>query len=65
MNGFNVVEKNGKFIVTKNGQPIHLPKSDGSSIVTEFTCKEDAQRYIGILESLSKQKQYQKNQERP
>lgn len=49
---FDVIQKNGRFVVTKNGQPILLPKSDGQSIVTEFDSKEDAQRYIGILKSL-------------
>lgn len=61
MNTFGVLEKNGKFIVTKNGEPITLPKSDGSTIITEFTSKEDAQKYITILEKLSQQKKYQKN----
>lgn len=49
---FDVIQNNGRFVVTKNGQPILLPKSDGQSIVTEFDSKEDAQRYIGILKSL-------------
>lgn len=47
-----VVEKNGKFVVTKDGQPINLPKSDGQSIVTEFTSKVDAETYINILSRL-------------
>ena len=50
----SIIEKNGKFIVTKNGQPINLPKSDGSTIVTEFSSKEDAEKYISILKSLTK-----------
>lgn len=54
-----IVEKNGKFVVTKNGQPISLPKSDASNIVTEFSSREDAQKYISILERLSQQKKYQ------
>jgi hypothetical protein len=61
MSSFGVIEKGGKFIVTKNGDPILLPKSDGSNIVTEFSSKEDAQKYISILERLSKQKKYQQN----
>ena len=61
MSSFGVIEKGGKFIVTKNGNPILLPKSDGSNIVTEFSSKEDAQKYISILERLSKQKKYQQN----
>jgi len=51
-----VVEKNGKFVVTQNGQPINLPKSDGQAIVTEFTSKSDAERYMSILKSLKKKK---------
>jgi hypothetical protein len=56
-----VVQKNGKFVVTKNGEPILLPKSDGQSIVTQFDNKEDANRYMEILSKLSKQKKYQKS----
>ena len=51
---FDVIQTNGRFVVTKNGQPILLPKSDGQSIVTEFDSSEDAQRYINILKSLKK-----------
>lgn len=51
-----VIEKNNKFIVTKNGQPINLPKTDGSSIITEFPSKEDAEKYISILKTLEKRK---------
>jgi hypothetical protein len=53
-----VVEKNGKFVVTRNGQPINLPKSDGQAIVTEFNSKSDAEKYISILSTLQKQKKY-------
>jgi uncharacterized protein YjbK len=53
-----VVEKNGKFVVTQNGRPINLPKSDGQAIVTEFNSKSDAERYMGILTTLQKQKKY-------
>jgi hypothetical protein len=56
-----VVQKNGKFVVTKNGEPVLLPKSDGQSIVTQFDNKEDANRYMEILSKLSKQKKYQKS----
>lgn len=52
---YNVVEQNGKFVVAKNGQPIKLPKSDGSSIVTEFDNKADAEKYMGILKRLVRQ----------
>jgi hypothetical protein len=51
---FDVIQHNGKFIVTKNGNPILLPKSDGQNIVTEFDSKEDAQKYLNILKSLKK-----------
>jgi len=53
-----VVEKNGKFVVTRNGQPINLPKSDGQAIVTEFNNKSDAEKYMSILSTLQKQKKY-------
>jgi len=53
----SVIEKSGKFVVTKNGEPINLPKTDGSTIVTEFSSKEDAEKYMGILKTiLSKRK---------
>ncbi len=53
----SVIEKSGKFVVTKNGEPITLPKTDGSTIVTEFSSKEDAEKYMGILKTiLSKRK---------
>jgi hypothetical protein len=51
-----VAEKNGKFVVTQNGQPINLPKSDGQTIVTEFNSKSDAEKYMSILKSLKKKK---------
>jgi hypothetical protein len=54
----SVLEKNGKFVVTQNGQPINLPKSDGQTIITEFTSKGDAERYMSILTALQKQKKY-------
>jgi hypothetical protein len=55
-----ILEKNGKFVVTKNGEPINVPKSDGQSIVTEFVSRNDAETYISILNRLKKQKTYQK-----
>ena len=62
MTNLGVIEKNGKFVVTKNGEPILLPKSsDGQTIVTQFDNKEDAQRYMDILTKLSKQRKYQKS----
>ena len=51
-----VIEKNNKFIVTKNGEPINLPKTDGATIVSEFPSREDAERYISILKTLEKRK---------
>jgi predicted DNA-binding WGR domain protein len=55
----SVIEKSGKFVVTENGKPINLPKTDGATIVTEFDSREDAEKYISILSRLKKQKQYQ------
>ena len=57
---YGIVQKNGKFVVTKNGEPILLPKSDGQSIVTQFDTKEDAQQYLSILENLLKRKEYKR-----
>jgi hypothetical protein len=53
-----VISKGSKFVVTKNGEQILLPKSNGQTIVTEFDSKEDAERYIGILNHLNQQKKY-------
>jgi hypothetical protein len=53
-NSLGIIEKNNKFIVTKNGEPINLPKNDGSTIVTEFDSRSDAERYISILKSLTR-----------
>jgi hypothetical protein len=57
---YSIVQKNDKFIVTKNGEPILLPKSDGQSIVTQFDSREDAQQYLSILENLLKRKEHKK-----
>lgn len=57
---YDVVQKNDRFVVTKNGEPILLPKSDDHSIVTQFDNKEDAQKYLGILENLLKRKEHKK-----
>lgn len=51
---FSIIQENGRFVVTQNGNPIRLPKSDGQTIVTEFDSKDDAQKYINILKSLKK-----------
>lgn len=62
MNTLDVVKKNDKFVVTKNGEPILLPKNtEGQTIVTQFDSQEDAQKYMEILSKLSKQKKYQKS----
>lgn len=55
----SVIEQNKKFVVAENGKPINLPKSDGQTVTTEFDRREDAERYLGILATLKKQKQYQ------
>jgi len=55
-NTLDIIQKNNKFVVTKNGQPIQLPKTDGQTIVTEFDRKEDAEKYLSILKTLSKRK---------
>ena len=47
-----VVEQNNKFVVTKDGKPINLPKTDGAAITTEFPSREDAEKYISILKTL-------------
>ena len=54
----SVIEQNKKFVVTENGRPVNLPKTDGSTVVTEFDSKDDAERYLSILSTLKKQKQY-------
>lgn len=55
-NALSIIQKNNKFVVTKNGQPILLPKTDGQAIVTEFSSKQDAEKYLQILSSLIKRK---------
>ena len=55
----SIIEVNKKFVVADNGKPINLPKTDGSTVVTEFDSKADAERYLSILTTLKKQKQYQ------
>jgi len=55
-NVLDIVQKNNKFVVVKNGEPINLPKTDGQTIVTEFDTKSDAERYLTILKTLSKKK---------
>ena len=54
----SVIEQNKKFVVAENGKPINLPKSDGQTVTTEFDLREDAEKYMGILSRLKKQKQY-------
>lgn len=50
----SVIEKNGKFVVARNNQPIILPKTDGEAIITEFDNKSDAEKYMTILKYLEK-----------
>jgi hypothetical protein len=54
-----IIEQNKKFVVAENGKVVNLPKTDGSTVVTEFDSKADAERYLSILTTLKKQKQYQ------
>ena len=56
MSDLGILEKSGKFVVTKNGQPIQLPKTDGQAIVTEFDSKQDAEKYMSILKNLTRRK---------
>jgi len=60
MSNLGIMQKNGKFVVTKNGEPINLPKSDGQAIITEFDSKSDAEKYMTILSTLQKKKAYKK-----
>jgi hypothetical protein len=53
-----IVEQNKKFVVTENGKPINLPKTDGSTVVTEFDSKDDAEKYMKIVSSLKRMKKY-------
>lgn len=46
---FAILEKNGHFVVTKNGDPI---VKETSHMVTEFTDRKDAEKYISILNKL-------------
>lgn len=55
MTNYGVIEQGGKFVVAKNGQPIKLPKTDGSSVITEFDNKTDAEKYMSILKKLVRQ----------
>lgn len=52
---YGVIKMGSKFVVTKDGEPIILPKTNGSNIVTEFDSKEDAEKYLSILKKLAKQ----------
>jgi hypothetical protein len=53
-----VISKGSKFVVTKNGEPILLPKSNGQTIVTEFDSRKDAEKYVSILNNLYNKKKY-------
>ena len=52
----SVIEKHGKFVVAKNGEPIRLPKSDGAALTTEFDSRQDAEKYMSIIRNLKKKK---------
>jgi predicted DNA-binding WGR domain protein len=54
----SVIEQNKKFVVAENGKVINLPKTDGSTVVTEFDTRDDAEKYMSILATLKKKKQY-------
>ena len=53
---YDIVEKNSKFLVTKDKKPVLLPSNTNPHLITEFDSKEDAQKYINILLSLKKEK---------
>lgn len=57
---YSIIQKNGKFVVAKDGEPILLPKTDGQSIVTQFDTIDDAERYMAILNTLLKSNRYKK-----
>jgi hypothetical protein len=57
-NSFDIIQSGGKFVVTKNGERINLPRTTGAPIVTEFDTKQDAEKYLAILKTLSSQSQY-------
>jgi hypothetical protein len=52
INEYGVIKMGSKFVVTKNGEPILLPKTDGATIVTEFESRDDAEKYLSILQKL-------------
>ena len=49
---FEVVEKNGHFIVTKNGSPI---VKEHKNLITEFNDRKDAEKYVSILNMIKRQ----------
>jgi hypothetical protein len=53
-NEYGVTKMGSKFVVTKNGEPILLPKTNGSTLVTEFDSREDAEKYLSILQRLKR-----------
>ena len=52
---YGVIKMGSKFVVTKDGDPVLLPKTNESHVVTEFDSKEDAERYMSILKKLTNQ----------
>jgi hypothetical protein len=53
-NEYGVIKMGSKFVVTKNGEPILLPKTNGSTLVTEFDSRTDAEKYLCILQRLKR-----------
>lgn len=54
----SIIEVGKKFVVAENGKPINLPRTEGSTLITEFDKKEDAEKYMSILAHIKKQKKY-------
>lgn len=56
----SIIEQGKKFLVAENGKAIKLPRAEGSTVITEFDTREDAEKYMKILSHLRKQKRYSK-----
>lgn len=55
---YSINKSNNSFVIYKNGEPLRLPKSDGSYLLVEFDNQNDAEGYIFDVVRLSKQKKY-------
>jgi len=53
---YDIMNYGDKFIVTKNGKPLSISKNNKSNIVTEFSTRSDAEKYVSILKNLIKSK---------